>query len=163
MPRIGKAAGLAAAPSVPAGADDEWEEVGGEMDQPAPFFTFANPGDAIEGQLCPPRKVRDKDHFVIEDLRGKRWTLPDHARLVKKLALAQIGDIVRIVYEGEETFESRTYGTVTAKLYTVKRRRPPAAQAAASPPRIVQWTPHRHADLTEEPFPDAEDDPDAGE
>ncbi len=122
MRPIGKSAGLAAAPAIPAAADD-WEEVGGEMDQPAPFFTFSSPGDAIEGQLCPPRTVRDKAHHVIEDLRGKRWTLPDHARLVKKLALIQVGDIVQIVYEGEETIESRTYGTVTAKLYTVKRRK----------------------------------------
>jgi hypothetical protein len=114
---------LAAAPPIPAGEDDLWEEVGLDVDQPAPFYQFANPGDAIEGQLCPPRMVRDKNHYVIEDLHGKRWTLPDHTRLTKKLAQVQVGDVVRIVYDGEEQFESRNYGTVTAKLYTVKRRR----------------------------------------
>jgi hypothetical protein len=123
MKPMGKPSGLVAAPVVPAVDDAFWEEVGEDVDQPAPFFTFENPGDALEGQLCPPRKVRDKDHFVIEDLRGKRWTLPDHARLTKKLQLAAVGDIVRITYNGEETFESRNYGTVTAKLYTVKRRK----------------------------------------
>jgi hypothetical protein len=122
-PSFGKARGLAAAPPIPAGEDELWEEVGEDVDQPAPFFTFTNPGDAIEGQLCPQRTVRDKNHYVIEDVRGKRWTLPDHARLTKKLALAQTGDVVRIVYNGEETFESRNYGTVTAKLYTIKRRK----------------------------------------
>jgi hypothetical protein len=123
---------LAAAPPIPAGDDDLWEEVGEDVDQPAPFFTFTNPGDAIEGQLCPQRTVRDKNHYVIEDVRGKRWTLPDHTRLVKKLALAQVGDIVRIVYDGEETFESRNYGTVVAKRYTIHRRRGRALGAIPS-------------------------------
>jgi hypothetical protein len=155
MPRIGKAAGLAAAPAVPAGEDELWEEVGEDVDQPAPFATFANPGDAIEGQLCPPRMVRDKNHYVVEDVRGKRWTLPDHTRLTKKLALVQVGDVVRITYEGEETFESRNYGTVTAKLYTVQRRRtaPPASSARRSSATLAR--------AASEPFPGEEDDSDA--
>jgi hypothetical protein len=37
--------------------------------------------------------------------------------------LAAVGDIVRITYGAEETFASGNYGTVTAKLYTVQRRR----------------------------------------
>jgi hypothetical protein len=156
MRPIGKSAGLAAAPPIPADADD-WEEVGGDVDQPTPFFTFSNPGDAIEGQLCPTRTVRDKSHYVIEDLRGKRWTLPDHARLVKKLARVQVGNVVRITYEGEETFESRNYGIVTAKLYTVQRRK--AAPLASS----AQHSSATLARAASEPFHGEEDDPDAGD
>jgi hypothetical protein len=139
MRPIGKSGGLAQALASPArfearAQDDEWEEVGTEMDTPAPFFVFANPGDALEGQLCPPRKVRDKDHYTLEDLHGKLWTLPDHARLSRKLALVDIGDVVKIVYEGEETFESRQFGNVTAKMYTVKRRKAASPDAAPATP-----------------------------
>jgi hypothetical protein len=79
--------GLAAARRVPARAEDEWEEVGEAMDGMIPFFEFKAPGDTLEGHLCGTRQVRGRDCYVVEDLAGKKWTVPDHTRLTKKLAL----------------------------------------------------------------------------
>jgi hypothetical protein len=112
--------------------DDEWEEVG-ETSDLIPFYEFAAPGDMVEGQLCGTRKVRDRDRYVLEDVHGKRWLLPDHANLMKRLADVATGDLLRITYEGESTFESRTYGQVTAKQYRVQRRRSRTSAHTAAP------------------------------
>ena len=40
MKPTGKPSGLVAAPVVPARDDAFWEEIGEDVDQPAPFFTF---------------------------------------------------------------------------------------------------------------------------
>jgi hypothetical protein len=48
MRQTGKPSGLVAAPVVPAGDDASWEEIGEDVDQPAPFFTFE--GASVDGE-----------------------------------------------------------------------------------------------------------------
>jgi hypothetical protein len=115
---------LAANPVNPARPDEAWDEVS-ESEGLIPFFEFRRPGDLVEGKLCGMRKVRDRDRHVVEDIHGKRWIRPEHAQLLRSLALCATGDVVRIVYQGESEFESRTYGHVVAKQYI--------RQAASSP------------------------------
>jgi hypothetical protein len=124
-PRSGKASTLVeeAAPPVP---EDEWEEIepeegdGGGL---TPFFKFPKPGSSIEGTIRGTHEIRGRLVYVIEDPTGKLWLLPDHKRLMTRLSYVAEGDFVEIIRKDDLSFQSSKYGEVTARTYTVRRKR----------------------------------------
>jgi hypothetical protein len=93
----------------------DWEKLEGDKN----FWSPAKVGDVLEGVLVEINQGMYGSKFTIKTDKGNILT-PSHRILQARLAKAQIGDIIKIVYQGTQPPKVRGENPLT--LYDVFRK-----------------------------------------
>lgn len=99
---------------------EEWTEVKSDTG----IWVPTQKGEQIEGEVVEIRKGLYGIQLVIETSQGNKLTTPSHKALQSRLVGFQVGDFIKVVFQGADL--PKVKGQQGTRLYAVFRKPSPA-------------------------------------